>query len=150
MQRRIGQEDLGHARAIMKILERQWLTLLPNGETEEEIMSDSKYGRLFTESDVEKIIEFLYDDEYIRTDNELTAQDFIGDMDAKEVRFKFPVEEPIFVLRGRDKRALPTIISYLDNQSHRAPVNHIEGIKRAIAQFEQFSDEHSNLMKEPD
>jgi hypothetical protein len=113
-------------------------------------MADNKYGRVFTQGDVEKILDFLYDEEYLRTDDDLGVDDILRDMDAKEVRFKFEPDEPIFVLRGHDKRAAGAIKHYLDHQGPRAPENHVNGIMAAFRSFNVYREENPGKMREPD
>lgn len=111
-------------------------------------MPDRKYGRVFTDSDIEKIFEWLWQTHGLSTD--LLPENVISAMDDNGVRFKFPIDEPIFILRGRDKRALGTVRHYLDHQSPRAPQNHLDGIEAAVTQFERYRINHSEDMKEPD
>jgi hypothetical protein len=113
-------------------------------------MADNKYGRVLTTSDLEKVIEFLYDEEYLRTDDELTVDDILNDMDEKGVRFKFDDDEPVFVLRGHDTRAVGAIKHYLDHQGPRAPENHINGIMAALRSFDTYRQENPGKIKEPD
>lgn len=61
-----------------------------------------------------------------------------------------PSEEPIFILRGRDKVALDLLKEY-----HRRCLQtgcntwQLEGVERAIGAFRTFSRIHQDRMKEP-
>ncbi len=103
---------------------------------------DSKYGRIFTEEDVKAIVELAVEQEVSSVDE---AETLMDDFDGR-----FPADEPIFVLRARDKRALAAVRQYRENQSPRAPVNHIEGLDKAVREFEKFRVQHADQMKEPD
>jgi hypothetical protein len=111
-------------------------------------MADNKYGRVFTEGDVEKILEWVEENT-----NSASAIDFTGiidSMDNEGVRFKFEPDEPLFILRGHDKRAIGAIRFYQDHQSPRAPVNHMDAIEKAALAFDSYRQEHPGELKEPD
>lgn len=61
-----------------------------------------------------------------------------------------PPEEPIFILRGRDNRALPLLKTYYES-CRTAGCNswQLTGIEKAIDAFRSFSKDHSGRMKEP-
>ena len=61
-----------------------------------------------------------------------------------------PPEEPIFILRGRDNRALPLLKTYHE-MCRLAGCNiwQLEGIAKMIDEFRSFSQDHSDRMKEP-
>lgn len=104
-------------------------------------MPDSKYGRVFIENDVIAILEAAGNE-----DGEDTLNKVVED-----VRLKFNDEtEPLFVLRGRDKRALAAVRYYRDNQSSSAPQNHLDGCDKAVRQFEEFRSMSPEQMREPD
>lgn len=110
-------------------------------------MADRKYGRIFTMSDVEKIIEFALDGDY--GDVEQVTEELFG-ADADAVRFKFDRDEPTFTMRARDKRSEGAIRFYGDHQSHSAPVGFIEGIDAAQRDFREYREQNPQMMKEPD
>lgn len=105
---------------------------------------DNKYGRIFTASDVEKILEFAGDE------NSISLDEILPKMEEAGVRFKFPADEPLFTFRGRDKRAIGAIRHYQDHQSPNAPVNHEAAIEAAMKSFIAYREDHPELMKEPD
>ena len=110
-------------------------------------MPDNKYGRVFTEGDVEKIFEWIGN---AGDGQPLDLEWTLKLMDEEGVRFKFDADEPLFILRGRDQRAIGAIRFYQDHQSPRAPQNHTDGIASALAQFDRYRSEHASKMREPD
>jgi hypothetical protein len=111
-------------------------------------MADSKYGRMFTQSDVEKILEWV--EENTNSASAIDTAGILEAMDAESVRFKFDRDEPTFTLRARDKRAAGAIRHYLDHQARNAPTNHIDGIMKAFRSFNTYREENPGQMKEPD
>lgn len=109
-------------------------------------MSDNKYGRVFTQADVEKMLNYAADHGY---DGE-GAADLAARMDADGERFKFPADEPLFILRGRDKRARGTVRYYADHQSAQAPFNHMNAVEAAYRVFDNYANDNPGEMKEPD
>lgn len=107
---------------------------------------DSKYGQLFTESDVEKLLDVAGSMEWHHAD----WASVLAKAKEEGIRFKFPEDEPIFVLRGRDQRAIGAIRYYRDHQSPRAPMNHLDGLDKAVDNFERYRHTNAGDMKEPD
>ncbi len=58
-----------------------------------------------------------------------------------------PDNEPVFILRAKDKNAA-LVIAYYKNLCRND--NHKEVIKDRLHQFVNFAHEHPELMKEPD
>lgn len=111
-------------------------------------MADSKYGRIFTDSDLEKIFEWLWEKHGLTTD--LKPENVLSAMDEAGVRFKFPASEPTMTFRARDKRAVGAIRFYEDHQSPRAPMRHLYGIEESRRAFEKYREDNPHEMKEPD
>jgi hypothetical protein len=111
-------------------------------------MADSKYGRMFTQSDVEKILEWV--EENTNSASAIDTAGILEAMDGEGVRFKFSADEPTFTFRARDKRAAGAIKHYLDHQARNAPTNHIDGIMKAFRAFNTYREENPGQMKEPD
>jgi hypothetical protein len=111
-------------------------------------MSDNKYGRLYTEAD---LIAFAHHctQEWAGMDRGM-SEDRVRKELADFKEFKFPDDEPLFLLRARDKRALAAIRFYMDHQSPRAPVNHMDGIELAFRDFDHFAINNPERMREPD
>jgi len=59
-----------------------------------------------------------------------------------------PDDEPVFVLRSKDRKALASLICYMVvlelGSEHRA------GVQGAVDAFQRFSAEYPERMKEPD
>ena len=65
----------------------------------------------------------------------------------RETGIPIPDNEPLFILRAKDKKAGETLAFYcglLDNLNHRQLV--VESIK----EFDRFEKQNPQLMKEPD
>jgi len=58
-----------------------------------------------------------------------------------------PDDEPLFILRAQDVKALPILIAY---KIICRDINHVAGIVKAINDFTNFRDNHPERMKEPD
>jgi hypothetical protein len=110
-------------------------------------MADLKYGRLFTQADVQKILDHMSSDP---DGNEITAGDVIEEMDEQGVRFKWDADEPVMALRARDNTALGTVRFYRDRQRRNAPPNHLDIADRCVQAFEQYRIDHPEMMKDPD
>jgi len=110
-------------------------------------MADMKYGRLFTLSDIEKIIKPIVPAAGKDIEGLI---DLVNSMEDNGTAFKFPANEPTFTLRARDQRAIGAIVYYRDHQSKSAPANHLDGIDNSVKAFDKFRFEHRELMKEPD
>ncbi len=61
-----------------------------------------------------------------------------------------PSDEPLFVLRAKDRNALATLRKYLDIcQTDGCPQDHIDGILNRIDDFLTFAAGHPERMKQP-
>jgi hypothetical protein len=61
-----------------------------------------------------------------------------------------PEDEPLFLLRGKDKVALQTLREYRKHCiTSNCVAEHIDGIDQMIAVFEQFWLAHPERMKRP-
>lgn len=61
-----------------------------------------------------------------------------------------PEDEPLILFRARDHLALPMLLHYCQ-LSIRDGCNdfHLEGVNAVIAEFEKFSADHPERMKQP-
>jgi hypothetical protein len=110
-------------------------------------LAENKYGQLYTEADVVAILDFVLED----LDSPLTVGDYMEAVRAGEAgTLKFPPDEPTFVLRGQDKRALAAVRFYRDHQNPRASFLHSNGVEKAMTAFEKFRVVHNDRLKEPD
>jgi len=99
---------------------------------------DNKYGRIFTEEDVKRL---LQDDRYFVSGR--PVEEILDEFEGK-----FPKNEPVFVLRGQDKRAIGALRYYRDHQDPRAPLSHLDSVDKAYDRFSDFRIHHET--KEPD
>ena len=81
----------------------------------------TKYGRVFTEGDVRKMLES-------QSLNAEQAQALIEGFDKAGV-LTFPADEPLFLLRGKDKATVMTISSYADRcTALGSPAAHVQAV----------------------
>ena len=61
-----------------------------------------------------------------------------------------PTEEPLFLLRGRDRNALPLLEAYYAIcEADGCNEEHLSGIDRIICEFENFRNRNREVMKQP-
>jgi hypothetical protein len=119
-------------------------------------MADGKYGELYTEDEVVKIVQMAVDDATASVaagENAEEVKSRFTEGDIREVARTdldrvFHPGEPIFVLRGQDKRALDTVNYYRQHQWPNATQEHLDSIDNAIEHFTAYRD--LGHMKEPD
>lgn len=58
-----------------------------------------------------------------------------------------PEDEPVFIFRGKDKRAISTLKSYLCRCSDML---HVDAVVKRLDEFEAFAKANHHRMKEPD
>lgn len=58
-----------------------------------------------------------------------------------------PMDEPVFIIRAKDLRAVPVLYDYL-NLCENA--EHVRAVAQRIEDFELFAATHQQQMKEPD
>jgi hypothetical protein len=119
-------------------------------------MADNKYGDIYTEDEVVEIVRLAKtevlnlvksgssDDEI----DERFSEGNIREVARTEIERVFHPGEPLFVLRGQDKRALGAVRWYRDHQWPGSKNDHIDSIDEALARFEAYRKLGS--MKEPD
>ena len=109
---------------------------------------DNKYGNLYTEDDVKKIVqrcmehEIAGEDELMELIESLRAQDELKFMDG----------EPLFVLRGKDRLSLAAVRCYLERceSSQHVPAAHIDSVVTACHAFEGFRADYPEVLDFPD
>lgn len=111
-------------------------------------MTDTKYGRIFTEKDLKLIVEIAIEND-VSSEEELN--DLIQFMD-ENGDVKFPPDEPIFVLRAKDRLALAPVRIYLEKCEAAAgvPDLHIQGVEASLADFDRFRQENPDRLNTPD
>jgi hypothetical protein len=119
-------------------------------------MADNKYGEIYTEDEVVQLVQMAVKEvlKGIREGNdEAVINDVFNEGDIREVarteiERKFLPGEPLFILRGQDKRALGAVRWYRDHQWPNATQEHIDKVDDAVALFEEYRK--VGAMKEPD
>lgn len=119
-------------------------------------MADGKYGEVYTEDEVVKIVQMAVDDaiaSVVAGENSEEVKSRFTEGDIREVARTdldrvFHPGEPLFILRGQDKRALSTVEFYRQHQWPNATEDHLNSIDNAIEHFKAYRDlAHT---KEPD
>lgn len=117
---------------------------------------DNKYGELYTEDEVVQLVTMAVQSAVkFATDGESPEEvlERFGDADIREVARtdiprRFHPGEPLFVLRGQDKRALGAVRFYREHQWPNATHEHLESVDAAVERFEAYRA--LGQMKEPD
>ena len=121
---------------------------------------DSKYGRLFTEGDVDMLVAamgFADMPEHVvplrrRAERRLAEEGF---------ELRFPTDEPLFLLRGQDKAATEAIGNVIETpESSRSYLqacravgahnDHLAAVNSASAEFETWQQQNPDRVKVPD
>lgn len=122
-------------------------------------MSDNKYGRIFTEEDVKQFIGMAFvAGEEAENDSPTSAGggEHGCDVDAlfeafDGEEFRFPEDEPMFVMRGQDRLALGTLRKYQElAEAHECDQDHLNTIEQTLRQFEHFRVSNPDKIKKPD
>jgi len=116
----------------------------------------SKYGEIYTEDElvhvvklaVSYVIEEVGESQATNEILERFTDANIREVARSDIPRKFLAGEPLFVLRGQDKRALGAVRWYRDHQWPAAPKGHLDGIDEAVEMFEQYR--RVARTKEPD
>lgn len=58
-----------------------------------------------------------------------------------------PEDEPIFILRGKDRKAIDAIVAYAESCDDP---DHIATVMKRAAEFAKFATDNPDRMKEPD
>jgi len=122
-------------------------------------MADNKYGEVYTEDELVALVTLAVD-EVIRLNTD-DGEDFeeirsrftdgnIREVARTEIERVFGAGEPLFILRGKDRRALGAIRWYRDHQWPNATKQHLDSIDEAVAFFESYRKLEASKMKEPD
>lgn len=116
---------------------------------------DGKYGRLFTEQDVRKIVRYATISAQTMSpelSSEQVMNDVLDDKISDDFNLTFPKDEPLFLLRAKDKRSLGAVRHYHDlcDRSVGVGVDHLDGVEKSVRQFEEFRADNPDRMKDPD
>lgn len=118
--------------------------------------ADNKYGELYTEDEVVRIVQIAVDSalEYATNGDEpreiraMFSDGNIREVARADINRMFLPGEPLFVLRGQDRRAIGAIRWYRDHQFPSARPEHLDSIDEALARFEAYRNLAGT--KEPD
>jgi hypothetical protein len=119
-------------------------------------MADNKYGEIYTEDELVEVVQLAVTSVLEQVANNVDFNEIklrFNEADIREVaradiERTWKVGEPLFILRGQDRRALGAVRWYRDHQWPNAPREHLEAIDEAVARFEAYRNIGS--MKEPD
>lgn len=119
-------------------------------------MADNKYGEIYTEDELIEVVQMAVDavlglvnsgEDHNEIKLRFNEAD-IREVARSDIDRKFLPGEPLFVLRGKDRRALGAIRWYRDHQWPNATPEHLDGIDEALARFEAYRKLAAT--KEPD
>jgi hypothetical protein len=110
-------------------------------------MSDSKYGRIFTEAEVENLVHVAG---VTGRDYASLVQSAVGKDGNFDSAYVFPEDEPLFILRAQDRRALAAIREYYAQCMNVCDQNHLDAIEKAMSDFDKFRQTYPDRMKIPD
>lgn len=112
-------------------------------------MADGKYGHLYTEADVRKVVNHLSEKQSFDSEN--------IDGALKRLKFTFPADEPMFLIRAKDRFGLAAVRNYrthafyaMVNKKKAGFSNFIKSIDNAVDAFEKFRIDNADKMKDPD
>lgn len=119
-------------------------------------MADNKYGEVYTEDELVQVVQMAVDSTLKMVANDVDFNEIkltFNDGDIREVA-RTDIErtwkpgEPLFILRGQDRRALGAVRWYRDHQWPNAEQDHLDRIDEAVAFFESYRKLSGT--KEPD
>ena len=106
-----------------------------------------KYGRLFTEADVQQIVNLAR-----LEGSPVMVDEIVLDIEQRHLRqMTFPAGEPLFLLRGKDSLA-PAAIDLYANLCHiaHADPKHTEGAQAAAAEVRIWQRMNAETTRTPD
>lgn len=130
-------------------------------------MADSKYGRLFTEADVRKLMHYAVvrgavEGGFMASDADGNRVDpgamLLADFECEAardggsfgvpLRLTFPADEPLFLLRGTDGQAQFTVRDYAERcEAAGCAPKHVALAREAAGRFHDFVLEHPERVK---
>ena len=119
-------------------------------------MADTKYGEVYTEEELITVVQMAVVSVLEAVSNGEADEDIKRQFTAGEIcqvarndiDRKFSPGEPLFILRGQDKRALGAVRWYRDHQWPSATQDHLSNIDKAVEHFEAYRQ--IGPVKEPD
>lgn len=117
-------------------------------------MADKKYGRLFTEEDVINLmVAASGSSSFDPTPEEMREllDLYDGQADTKDTALTFPADEPLFLLRGKDRVAPNTIHYYAQGcEAFAAGEGHVRAAEEAGDVMIAWQAENEDRIKVPD
>lgn len=112
-------------------------------------MADSKYGRLFTEKDVDEIVNIATSAATLG--NVLSGEDCVLTFEQEQGPLTFSEDEPLFLVRGKDKAAWETLIKYIEEcERLGSPDEHIRAAQHAAGKLMAWQQINNPVVKVPD
>jgi len=119
-------------------------------------VADTKYGEIYVEDElvtivqmaVVSVLESVEAGEEGREILKSFTPEQIREVARNDIERKFAPGEPLFVLRGQDKRALGAVRFYREHQWPNATQDHLNSIDKAVEYFEAYRE--VGHTKEPD
>lgn len=136
-------------------------------------MADSKYGRLYTERDVRRMMSVVAaETTHYAVEMQQRGGDWQGPQSVQEAEavcdrllaedaasgnLAFPADEPLFLLRGQDKAAPDTIATYWEIcmgygdpiAEDQCPEEHCHAVQAAGVALSAWQTEHPDRVKVP-
>jgi hypothetical protein len=134
-------------------------------------MAEGKYGRLFTEADVHRLLRYAHDRGVtagmleegaggLAEGDRRSVPPTLREIEDEQVELTFPADEPLFLLRGQDKAARMAIGPARGDQRRmdylaacvRAGVSieHVQGICDAAQGMAEWQAANPDRVKVPD
>jgi hypothetical protein len=120
-------------------------------------MADNKYGEVYTEDEVVQMVTMAVQSvvDWCASGNgkieelwQRFSEGNIREVARTDIERVFNPGEPLFILRGQDRRALGAVRWYRDHQWPNATKEHLDSIDEALAFFESYRKMAGT--KEPD
>jgi hypothetical protein len=109
-------------------------------------MADNKYGEIYTEDELVQVVQMAVTSTLEMVANGVDKPEIMLSFNEGDIREVARTEiervwkpgEPLFILRGQDRRALGAVRWYRDHQWPNADQEHLNRIDEALAYFDQY------------
>jgi hypothetical protein len=109
---------------------------------------DNKYGYLFTAEDMLAFAKIV-SQSGVSVDAEEALDELLDNYSGR-----FPKDEPLFLVRGKDKQGLPCVRNYRTMTSYTRELDPdpglLAGLNAVVTQFDEFRLNHPERMKDAD
>ena len=110
---------------------------------------DSKYGQLYTTDDMIAFARIVVESNLNREDLEDGVDELLDHFEGR-----FPKDEPLFLLRGQDRRALNAVRNYRTmtaySGSTEPSAEFLAGLDATVVHFEDFKEDYPDRIKDAD